>query len=270
MFLHSIVYNDEFSARLSVNSILRLRSAAITALSDSSSADKAVIFKLARKFLANKYPENRESHNVAASSFPANSNNFDDNNNLYKRRPSMYTNNGSNQLNQDLFQGEEASFANGSAPDMITGIFNENKNAEVLSSSSSICGSGSFKQRGFESTCNLMSYGELASQIVDNPPSIEVSAGETPEMYLPGLIIHLLPEPKNLFSLWRGWSIYNRDDQYNAFVADRESFKDIIVSPYMFLDHLPWRCHTALQRVLQNKNSQSRRNDDLFNEVVIV
>lgn len=94
MFLHSIVYNDEFSARLSVNSILRLRSAAITALSDSSSADKAVIFKLARKFLANKYPENRESHNVAASSFPANSNNFDDNNNLYKRRPSLYTNNG--------------------------------------------------------------------------------------------------------------------------------------------------------------------------------
>ncbi|KAM0940039.1 putative fungal lipase-like domain, alpha/Beta hydrolase [Dioscorea sansibarensis] len=269
-FVTTIVYNDEFSARLSVNSILRLRSAAITALSDSSSADKAVIFKLARKFLANKYPDNRESHNVAASSFPANSNNFDDNNNLYKRRPSMYTNNGSNQLNQDLFQGEEASFANGSAPDMITGIFNENKNAEVLSSSSSICGSGSFKQRGFESTSNLMSYGELASQIVDNPPSIEVSAGETPEMYLPGLIIHLLPEPKNLFSLWRGWSIYNRDDQYNAFVADRESFKDIIVSPYMFLDHLPWRCHTALQRVLQNKISQSRRNDDLFNEVVIV
>ncbi|KAJ0977010.1 hypothetical protein J5N97_012484 [Dioscorea zingiberensis] len=245
-FVTTIVYNDEFSARLSINSILRLRSAAITALSDSSLADKAIIFKLARKFLANKNHENGESHDAAASSFQASPNNFDDHNYVYKRRHLMYSNSGSIQPNQDLFR-EEASFGDNSAQDMFTGIFNENNNTEVPRSS--LCASSSFKQRGFESPNNLMAYGELASQIVDNPPSSEVSAGETPEMYLPGLIIHILPEQRNLFSLWKGWSIYNREDQYNAFVADRDGFKDIIVSPYMFLDHLPWRCQTALQKL---------------------
>ncbi|XP_020111951.1 sn1-specific diacylglycerol lipase beta isoform X6 [Ananas comosus] len=50
-FITTIVYNDEYSARLSVSSILRLRSAAITALSDDSSADSAMIRKLARRIL---------------------------------------------------------------------------------------------------------------------------------------------------------------------------------------------------------------------------
>ncbi|KAL6903599.1 hypothetical protein ACP4OV_004412 [Aristida adscensionis] len=58
-FVTTIVCNHEFSARLSINSILRLRSAAISALSDNSPADAAMIQKLARRILhVNRYHDN--------------------------------------------------------------------------------------------------------------------------------------------------------------------------------------------------------------------
>lgn len=49
--LCSIVYNNEFSARLSVGSIMRLRAAAITSMSQDSETDTAMILRLARHFL---------------------------------------------------------------------------------------------------------------------------------------------------------------------------------------------------------------------------
>lgn len=56
----SIVLNNEFSSRLSVGSILRLRAAAITALSQDSTTDTAMIFRLARRFLyVSQYQRNR-------------------------------------------------------------------------------------------------------------------------------------------------------------------------------------------------------------------
>jgi hypothetical protein len=56
----SIVHNSEFSACLSVGSILRLRAAAITALSQDTKTDTAMIFRLARRFLyVSKYQRNR-------------------------------------------------------------------------------------------------------------------------------------------------------------------------------------------------------------------
>uniref|UniRef100_A0ACD5UCB8 Uncharacterized protein n=2 Tax=Avena sativa TaxID=4498 RepID=A0ACD5UCB8_AVESA len=58
-FVTTIINNDEFSSRLSINSILRLRSAAINALKDNSPADTAMIQKLARRILnVNKYQDN--------------------------------------------------------------------------------------------------------------------------------------------------------------------------------------------------------------------
>ncbi|CAK9165350.1 unnamed protein product [Ilex paraguariensis] len=50
-FVTSIVYNNEFSSRLSVASIMRLRGAAISVLSEDATADSTVISKLARRFL---------------------------------------------------------------------------------------------------------------------------------------------------------------------------------------------------------------------------
>uniref|UniRef100_A0ACD5UT02 Uncharacterized protein n=1 Tax=Avena sativa TaxID=4498 RepID=A0ACD5UT02_AVESA len=58
-FVTTIINNDEFSSRLSINSILRLRSAAINALKDNSPADTAMIQKLARRILnVKKYQDN--------------------------------------------------------------------------------------------------------------------------------------------------------------------------------------------------------------------
>ena len=84
---------------------------------------------------------------------------------------------------------------------------------------------------------------EPISQIVDGiSSSVEVSNEEHPEMYLPGFIIHILPEQtRSLVTLWKSWKIHDREHNFKAYVVNRENFKDIIVSPYMFLDHLPWR-----------------------------
>lgn len=76
------------------------------------------------------------------------------------------------------------------------------------------------------------------------PTSENVSAGNPPELYLPGLIIHMVPQPRNFhMSLWKGRGFLERENGYKAYIANRKSFKDIIVSPSMFLDHLPWRYH---------------------------
>lgn len=48
--LFSIVNNDEFSARLSVASIMRLQAAALRALSEDGTVDITTIFKLAHHF----------------------------------------------------------------------------------------------------------------------------------------------------------------------------------------------------------------------------
>ena len=65
---------------------------------------------------------------------------------------------------------------------------------------------------------------------------------EAPEMFLPGLVIHIVHEGNNMsVPIWRGWPICDVPDGYKAYVANRESFKEIMVSPSMFLDHLPWR-----------------------------
>lgn len=65
---------------------------------------------------------------------------------------------------------------------------------------------------------------------------------EAPEMFLPGSVIHIVHEGRNMsVPIWRGWPICDVPDGYKAYVANRESFKEIMVSPSMFLDHLPWR-----------------------------
>lgn len=47
----SIVYQNEFSSRLSAASIMRLRASAIMALSQDGSTDSTMVLKLARQFL---------------------------------------------------------------------------------------------------------------------------------------------------------------------------------------------------------------------------
>ena len=73
----------------------------------------------------------------------------------------------------------------------------------------------------------------------DDRLSMGLTLGEMVEMFLPGLVIHIVPEQQST-SLWR-WTVQHKKDGFRALLANREEFKDIIVTPYMFLDHLPWR-----------------------------
>lgn len=87
------------------------------------------------------------------------------------------------------------------------------------------------------------SVDDPVSQFIDSVPNSEnQSAGDPPEMYLPGFVIHVVPEQKRpQTDLKTTWRTQERGRYYRAYIANRESFKDIIVSPSMFLDHLPWR-----------------------------
>ncbi|CDY10147.1 BnaC05g03900D [Brassica napus] len=87
---------------------------------------------------------------------------------------------------------------------------------------------------------------------------------EAPEMFLPGLVIHIVHEGNNMsVPIWRGWPICDVPDGYKAYVANRESFKEINFSPSMFLDHLPWRCRHAMQKVLESRNLYCDMTSDL-------
>lgn len=81
------------------------------------------------------------------------------------------------------------------------------------------------------------------SQFIDTVPNSEnPSADDPPELYLPGFVIHVVLEKKRpQTDLKTSWRMLERGKCYRAYIANRESFKDIIVSPSMFLDHLPWR-----------------------------
>ena len=71
---------------------------------------------------------------------------------------------------------------------------------------------------------------------------------EEHELFLPGLIIHITPV-KNT-NTWRsrwGWDKkVQQMCEHQALVKDRRSFREILVSPSMFLDHMPWRYPSLL------------------------
>ena len=64
---------------------------------------------------------------------------------------------------------------------------------------------------------------------------------DTPEMFLPGLIVHVVRNRRSLFPLWKCWNLQDAEPPYKAVLAKRENFRDIAVTPSMFMDHLPWR-----------------------------
>lgn len=68
----SIVFNNEFSSRLSVGSIMRLRAAAMKALSQDSKDKSTPIFQLARRFLylSSYERDGTERKNSQSDKFP--------------------------------------------------------------------------------------------------------------------------------------------------------------------------------------------------------
>lgn len=80
------------------------------------------------------------------------------------------------------------------------------------------------------------------SQFMETVPSENPSSGDPAELFLPGVIVHIVPQPRsNHKSRQNGFGVKEKAPRHEAYIADRESFKDIVVSPSMFVDHLPWR-----------------------------
>lgn len=85
------------------------------------------------------------------------------------------------------------------------------------------------------------------SQFMETVPSGNPSSGDPPELYLPGVVVHIVPQPRNCQESQRnGFGVKEKAICHKAYIADRESFKDIVVEPSMFLDHLPWRYHKGI------------------------
>lgn len=64
------------------------------------------------------------------------------------------------------------------------------------------------------------------------------------EMYLPGLVVHLQKEENRAVSWWASfWNSWQaeRNSKYSVVLADRTKFKDLVISPSMFIDHMPWK-----------------------------
>ncbi|KAL5542953.1 hypothetical protein UlMin_010663 [Ulmus minor] len=232
-FVTSIVLNDEFSARLSVGSILRLRAAAIMALSQDSTADTAMIFRLARRFLdVSKYQRNRTEIIGPSSDVHCGTSRSENLNDHSYRSQDHFDLKGNKEHEQDRSLLNETDIKDPdieSSPDDFTNLF----------------------------TTEVVCDNPVAEFMETVPSSENASAGDPPEMYLPGIVIHIVPQPRSFpISLWKNLGALAGGNNHKAYIASRESFKDIIVSPLMFLDHLPWRCDDAMRKVLEARGTE--------------
>ncbi|XP_010999988.1 PREDICTED: sn1-specific diacylglycerol lipase beta isoform X3 [Populus euphratica] len=214
-FVTSIVHNNEFSARLSVGSVLRLRAAAIVALAQDSKTDTALIFRLARQFLC---VSKNQRGKIEAS----------DPSELHSAASTV------DELDHKVWKESDRTNSGGDTDD------------------------DNIENPFYDNTSVINSLDDPVSQFLETVPRSENgSAGERAEMFLPGLVIHMVPQQRNIsMPLWKGWRFQERVRNYKAYLANRDVFKDIVVSPNMFFDHLPWRCHNAMKKVLESQNDE--------------
>ncbi|XP_048500532.1 uncharacterized protein LOC104893624 isoform X4 [Beta vulgaris subsp. vulgaris] len=232
-FITSIVHDSEFSSFLSVNSILRLRAAALTTFSQGSTTDKAMISKLAQLFLnVSKYESGTALTPIPAAAIAGDATQSYMTDKVYGNQSKTIS-----EGNMDL--GNYAVLHNESRINEICKSMAKDLLEDVTDS--------------FLPDENHVD--DPVSRFLEAvPSSVTRSTGDPPEIYLPGLVIHLIRRQRGIsFPLWKGWGPQEREPPYKAIIANRENFKEILVSPYMFLDHLPWRCQYALQRVWESR-----------------
>ncbi|KAJ4954802.1 hypothetical protein NE237_011585 [Protea cynaroides] len=244
-FVTSIIYNDEFSSRLSVCSILRLRAAAIAALSQHSAADSAMICTLARQvlYVRNYHGSEAEPRGVLSPSFQPETLTIEENNPMYRRRHFKYTIKGS-ERDPEFPSQDVAEFTENPDVAILKDDSNERSHNDQLDTHTDPL---------FEIEADVILSEDPVSRFMDVVPSSnDASMGDPQEMFLPGLVIKIVPQQRrSLLPLWRGWKVQEDEHCYRAYIENRENFKDIVVSPSMFLDHLPWRCHYAMRKVLE-------------------
>lgn len=235
-FVTSVIYNDEFSSRLSVASIMRLRAAALRALSSNSESSNSAWFLLGSseetKFsdisrerrpecLAEVSHDRDSERNSPASDQP-----------LENWRKEMAGNTRRDNEKESLL-AEQLHSAREDECSVTCAVADEQPNPKVF--------------KDHELLPNGMPT-NLGSELQDVWPE---------EMYVPGLVIHLVKEMEpsersmvQTFCYGLG-CVEESEAQYSAVLKDRKSFRDIVVSPNMFIDHGPWRCQRAMNEVLK-------------------
>lgn len=100
-----------------------------------------------------------------------------------------------------------------------------------------------FSNASYDSPDKEVSRDSVVSQFMQAMPSRKDESSENfREMFLPGTVIHIIPENKNFNTpIYKRWATPSAQFGYEAYVANREAFMDMNVSPSMFIDHLPWR-----------------------------
>ncbi|XP_027363289.1 uncharacterized protein LOC113870922 isoform X2 [Abrus precatorius] len=263
-FVTSIIFGNEFSSRLSIGSVMRLRAAAITSLSQDPKTDSAMIFRLARRFLyLSKYQRNKPeasgtivpedlNHQICGSHCEA------DNKGSNKQEvPEVPLWAETQSIKRDLLVPANCGEYMNPFDDSEDCLNNKHEEFSLWSDTRARDHIVEIDNAEFTNpfAIDARSIDDPVSQFIDTVPNSEnPSADDPPEMYLPGLVIHVVPEqksPQPQTDLQTSWRMQERRKCYRAYLANRESFKDIIVSPSMFLDHLPWRCHDALQKILK-------------------
>lgn len=82
------------------------------------------------------------------------------------------------------------------------------------------------------------------------------------EMLLPGKVIHIVreenPQVSQRCSFWK-LRRAEKNSTYQAYVADRKEFLDLIISPSMFIDHMPWKCQHALSSIVSDRFGHSKQ-----------
>ncbi|KAJ0668841.1 putative fungal lipase-like domain, alpha/Beta hydrolase [Helianthus annuus] len=242
-FVTSIVYDNEFSSRLSVASIMRLQTAAMLALTNDADADSAIMHKLARRFLSvTNYLWNKHEEEPPASGSSSSS----------MRRENKHDNEG--EPMHVRIQEPDEDFNLWDDMDMYD---SSDDHRDVRDPSNR------FSNPFYESSDPENSRASFMSQFMQAMPSRKDDSSEDfREMFLPGTVIHIIPENNSFHTpLYKRWATPSRHCGYEAYVANREAFMDIIVSPVMFIDHLPWRCSHALKKILEKRKRQ-RASDD--------
>ncbi|XP_052172832.1 uncharacterized protein LOC127788510 isoform X3 [Diospyros lotus] len=236
-FTTSIVYNNEFSSRLSVASMLRLRATALKALSQDAT-DSTIISKLARRFLFVSKCERSDMDEKLET----------------KHVNSAATATGDRDL--QFYRSESVNDSKGQ-DDKFSPWQEMNKRESRNEEINHIDSTDDFTNPFYAAPDNVNICGDPVSEFMAAVPSSQNgTAVDLPEMFLPGLVIHIVPQ-KNSINSPSCSSLITNSWSYKAYIANKETFKDIVVSPSMFLDHLPWRANYAMQKALEERRTQS-------------
>lgn len=256
----SIVHNDEFSARLSMNSVIRLRGLAVKALSKAA-PNSAKVGKLVGGIMNARTDEKNAIEHCAPIGALQIVSEAKLNNDQMRGRNPMHT------IRGGLFLFGKAISCVVNTPKYrvsSTAAINYELGRSRMTTASD-GGKCIFEPRGFldVSHCRESRDGqfqeddfyecgegyrlsrlnngtELTSASNDHISTISSSEGQSPEVYLPGLVVHVVPVKKST-PLQKTTAIRRKNRSYKAFIANRKDFMDLVVSPRMFLDHLPWR-----------------------------